>query len=66
MQPSALVVGAKKCGTGAIKNFLKHHPNVYFLEREAHFFGKPLHYDNGEDSFFRVAYFFQVSNRYYC
>ena len=47
MQPSALLVGAKKCGTGAIKNFLKHHPDVYFLEREAHFFGKPLHYDNG-------------------
>ncbi|XP_077981878.1 heparan sulfate glucosamine 3-O-sulfotransferase 1-like [Glandiceps talaboti] len=44
--PQAIVVGAKKCGTGALRAFIRWHPSVIVSEaEEVHYFD--LHYDNG-------------------
>ena len=39
--PGAILIGAKKCGTGALKFFLRNHPQIVMAKREeVHFFDK--------------------------
>ena len=39
--PSAILIGAKKCGTGALQFFLKNHPQIVVPKKEEmHFFDK--------------------------
>ncbi len=40
--PGCILIGAKKCGTGALRDFLIEHPNIIMVFREVHFFDKHL------------------------
>jgi len=42
-KPNFFIVGAPKCGTTALYNYLKHHPDIFLPEfKEPHFFGKDI------------------------
>ncbi|XP_077980306.1 heparan sulfate glucosamine 3-O-sulfotransferase 1-like [Glandiceps talaboti] len=43
--PDAIIAGAKKCGTTAIKAFLSYHPSVAMPRGEVHYFD--VHYSRG-------------------
>jgi hypothetical protein len=44
-QPNFFIVGAPKCGTSAMQNFLSQHPEIFMPEKkESHFFGRCLHH----------------------
>lgn len=45
--PGAIIVGVKKCGTRALLEYLKLHPDVRTAGQEVHFFD--IHYDRGLD-----------------
>lgn len=45
--PKAIIIGVKKCGTRALLEFLRAHPDVRATGPEPHFFDK--HYDKGLD-----------------
>ena len=45
--PSAILVGAKKAGTGAIRTYLRKHPDISFNMRELKFFDNPEEYKKG-------------------
>ena len=45
--PDALIIGVKKSGTSAVKDFLRLHPDVQMPYDEIHFFDQ--HYDEGID-----------------
>lgn len=46
--PQAIVIGAKKCGTGTLRYFLRVHPQVAFSKHvEIHYFDVPWKYKNG-------------------
>ena len=36
--PNALIIGARKCGTGALRDMLHIHPDVQIVRWEVHFF----------------------------
>ena len=38
--PDALIIGVKKCGTGALREFIRLHPDVYAPSTEVHFFDR--------------------------
>ncbi len=40
--PDCVIVGAMKCGTGALRDFLITHPNLLMARNEIHFFDKHL------------------------
>jgi Sulfotransferase domain len=40
--PDFFIVGAPKCGTTAMDQYLKQHPDVFMSEKELHFFGSDL------------------------
>src|SRR5690606_17457303 len=40
--PHFLIVGAPKCGTTALHNFLKQHPDLHVPRKEYHHFGRDL------------------------
>ena len=40
--PNFFIVGAPKCGTTALANYLADHPEVYIGPKELHFFGEDL------------------------
>lgn len=42
--PSFLIIGAPKCGTTALHNYLSQHPKLNLSPKEIHFFGKDLGY----------------------
>jgi hypothetical protein len=42
MKPNFFIVGAPKCGTTAINNYLVQHPDVFMATKELHYFGKDL------------------------
>tara|TARA_B100001175_G_C19436250_1_gene603721 strand:+ start:357 stop:1250 length:894 start_codon:yes stop_codon:yes gene_type:complete len=42
--PHFLIVGAPKCGTTALHNYLSQHPDLNLSPKEIHFFGKDLGY----------------------
>ena len=42
--PAALLVGAKKAGTGALSKFLSTHPDISFAPHEIKFFNHPWNY----------------------
>ena len=42
--PHFLIVGAPKCGTTALHNYLTQHPEVNMSPKEIHYFGKDLNY----------------------
>jgi hypothetical protein len=42
-KPNFFIVGAPKCGTTALYEYLRHHPNIFLPEiKEPHFFAKDL------------------------
>lgn len=43
--PTALIIGVKKCGTRALLEFIRLHPNVRVAGNEVHFFDR--HYSRG-------------------
>lgn len=42
--PHFLIIGAPKCGTTALHNYLSQHPDLSMAPKEIHFFGKDLGY----------------------
>ncbi len=40
--PDCVIVGAMKCGTGALRDFLMVHPHLVMARKEVHFFDKNL------------------------
>jgi hypothetical protein len=42
-RPSVFVVGAPKCGTTALYEYLRTHPNLFLPAKEQHFFGSDLY-----------------------
>jgi hypothetical protein len=40
--PDFIIVGAPKCGTTALDNFLSQHPDIFMTKKELHFFGSDL------------------------
>ena len=44
---SLYCTGAKKCGTGAIKDMLRLHSSLNVLTKEVHFFDIPSYYNKG-------------------
>ena len=45
--PKCIIVGVRKAGTRALKDFLSIHPRIVVAKREQHFFGLPLKYRKG-------------------
>jgi hypothetical protein len=47
-QPNFFIVGAPKCGTTAMNDYLAQHPEIFIPEiKEVHFFGSDLHFSKG-------------------
>ena len=44
LYPHFLIVGAPKCGTTALHNYLSQHPAINMSPKEIHYFGKDLDY----------------------
>lgn len=42
MKPNFFIVGAPKCGTTAVNDYLAKHPDIFMAPKELHFFGKDL------------------------
>lgn len=42
VKPNFFIAGAPKCGTTAVNEYLKCHPDIFMAEKEMHFFGKDL------------------------
>jgi hypothetical protein len=43
LKPNFFIVGAPKCGTTALYEYLRHHPNIFMSEvKEPHYFAKDL------------------------
>jgi len=43
-KPDLFIVGAPKCGTTALSNFLGEHPDIYMARKEMHVFGTDLRF----------------------
>ena len=43
--PGAIIIGAKKCGTTALRQILSHHPLIEVAKKELKFFSE--HYSHG-------------------
>jgi hypothetical protein len=43
-RPDFFIVGAPKCGTTALADYLASHPDIYMPRKEMHFFGSDLHF----------------------
>src|SRR5665647_751711 len=41
-RPDFFIVGAPKCGTTAMNNYLAQHPDVFMAQKEIHYFGSDL------------------------
>lgn len=41
-KPDFFIVGAPKCGTESLDNYLRQHPEIFMGRRERHYFGKDL------------------------
>ena len=41
-RPSFFIIGAPKCGTTSLNEYLAQHPQIGMAEKEIHFFGKDL------------------------
>jgi len=45
MKPNFFIVGAPKCGTTSMTEYLKQHPDIFIPEeKEPHYFGSDLEY----------------------
>jgi len=48
--PNAFIVGAAKCGTSSLHDYLRQHPDVFMtLIKEPHFFNRDSEYERGID-----------------
>jgi hypothetical protein len=45
-KPNFFIVGAPKCGTTAMNNYLAQHPEIFMAQKELHFFGADLKMKN--------------------
>ena len=43
-RPDFFIVGAPKCGTTALNDYLAKHPDIFVARKEMHFFGSDLHF----------------------
>ena len=48
-QPTALIIGAQKCGTCTLRSFIGEHPRVAACTKEQHFFSQNENYMKGVD-----------------
>ncbi len=42
-KPNFFIVGAPKCGTASMVEYLRQHPDVFMPRGEPHFFGSDIH-----------------------
>ena len=45
-KPDFFIVGAPKCGTTALNDYLAMHPDIYMARKEMHHFGADLRFGN--------------------
>jgi hypothetical protein len=45
-KPNFFIVGAPKCGTTAMDEYLKQHPDIFMAKKELHYFGSDLQMKN--------------------
>jgi hypothetical protein len=43
-RPDFFIVGAPKCGTTALAEYLSRHPNIFMARKEMHYFGRDLEF----------------------
>lgn len=43
-KPNFFIVGAPKCGTTAMNDYLSQHPDIFMAEKELHYFGSDIQY----------------------
>jgi sulfotransferase family protein len=56
-RPDFFIVGAPKCGTSAMFDFLAQHPDVFLAPKEIHFFGSDLRrlpFEGNESGYFEL------------
>jgi hypothetical protein len=44
VRPDFFIVGAPKCGTTALSDYLANHPDIFMARKEMHFFGRDLRF----------------------
>ncbi len=44
LKPDFFIVGAPKCGTSALTDYLAAHPDIFMARKEMHFFGRDLRF----------------------
>lgn len=58
--PKVIIIGAQKCGTGALKDYLSRNPFIY-TAGEDHFFDRPKNYEKGYKYYLEMQP--EISNR---
>jgi hypothetical protein len=57
MRPSVFIVGAPKCGTSSLRNYLKQHPDIFMAPRkEMHYFESDLHKESDQFHHKRLSF----------
>jgi len=63
-KPDFFIVGAPKCGTTALNEYLKQHPEIFIPERkELHFFGSDLHFKTSRITEEKYLSYFSNTNQ---
>ena len=51
--PDFIIIGAQKCGTGALKYYLGEHPQIYMNQSELHYFDRKRFFRQGIEFYSR-------------
>jgi len=62
-KPNFFIVGAPKCGTTAMNDYLMQHPDVFMAPKELHFFGTDLKLKNKIKEHDYLSYFQNSGNK---
>ncbi|MEI6945730.1 sulfotransferase [Paraflavisolibacter sp. H34] len=62
-EPNFFIVGAPKCGTTALNDYLARHPEVFMAEKEMHHFGRDLKMKDRISLPDYLAHFREAANR---
>ena len=60
-RPDFFLVGAPKCGTTLMDNYLRVHPDLYLPMKELHYFGADLHFNEPARTLDNYLSFFQAA-----
>lgn len=63
-KPDFFIVGAPKCGTTFLHNYLNLHPNLFLAQKELYYFGKDLTFKHGNMSLDYYLQFFREAKNH--